>query len=366
MKKFHFYLGHPAHWHTFKNVIAYFKSKDYKVTISIKKKDILEDLLKENNVSYFNILPEGRSRSLLGIGNAVFKRDYRLYNFLKNKEYDLLIGADTCIAHVGRLLKKPSIIFCEDDYEVVPKFAKVTYPFCSYIISPEICNVGKWYKKKIGYQGYQKLAYLHPEKLKPSLSSIEKNSNDFDSPYTLIRLSGLSAYHDYAVRGFNNKILKEIIQKLELIGNVYISSEKELPEFYNRYMPAIAFKDIHHILANAQLLISDSQSMSIEASLLGTPSLRLSSFAGKISVLQELENKYKLTFGFHPNEKAKFINKLDELIKLDKIETIWEERRLKMLEEKINVNKFYCWLLENFPFSVDKLKAEPNFIDTFK
>ena len=40
------YLGHPAHFHLYKFVIANWRANGHNVLILIKKKDILEDLLK--------------------------------------------------------------------------------------------------------------------------------------------------------------------------------------------------------------------------------------------------------------------------------------------------------------------------------
>ena len=53
-----FYLAHPAHYHLFKNVIKKLNSKNHKTLITIKKKDVLEQLLIENSLPYFNILPK--------------------------------------------------------------------------------------------------------------------------------------------------------------------------------------------------------------------------------------------------------------------------------------------------------------------
>lgn len=39
-------MGHPAHFHLFKNTIILLKEAGHDVKILIKKKDILEDLLK--------------------------------------------------------------------------------------------------------------------------------------------------------------------------------------------------------------------------------------------------------------------------------------------------------------------------------
>jgi predicted glycosyltransferase len=66
----------------------------------------------------------------------------------------------------------------------------------------------------------------------------------------------------------------------------------------------------------SSLLISDSQSMSVEAAMLGVPSLRYSSFAGKISVLEELEHKYNLTYGIQIGKEEELMRKLDFLLSM--------------------------------------------------
>lgn len=365
MKNILFYFGHPSHYHVFKYVIKDLNESGLKTTILIKKKDILEDLLKEENIEYINILPEGRSNSLIGIGYGVLKRDYRLFNYLIRHKHNLLVGSEPSLAHVGKLLGINSLIFAEDDNDVAPLFSKLTYPFCSHIISPEVCDIGKWSYKKIPYSGYQKLSYLHPDVFTPSLNSIDLKNVDKSQPFFLIRLSGLSAYHDKGVKGFDNEMLKTIVENLEKKGAVYISSEKKLPDLYNSYLLDIPLNDIHHLLANAKMLISDSQSMSVEASLLGTPSLRLNDLVGKISVLQELEKKYKLTFGFKPNEKHRFLEKLNELLLLENINALWDTRKKVMLDDKINVNKFYYWLIKEYPTSIKELNSKPEIMENF-
>lgn len=49
-----FYLGHPAHYHLFKYPIKLLKVNNYEIIILIKKKDILEELLKNEGLDYIN------------------------------------------------------------------------------------------------------------------------------------------------------------------------------------------------------------------------------------------------------------------------------------------------------------------------
>ena len=54
-----FYLGHPAHFHLFKNSIKILMSEN-EVYIVAKEKDILINLIKNENWTYYNILDKKR------------------------------------------------------------------------------------------------------------------------------------------------------------------------------------------------------------------------------------------------------------------------------------------------------------------
>ena len=105
--------------------------------------------------------------------------------------------------------------------------------------------------------------------------------------------------------------------------------------------------DIHDILAFSKMLVSDSQTMTIEASVLGIPSVRINSFFGKSSVIEELENKYELTFGFHPNDYEGAINRIQNIIENNKIDYEWAKKRKMLLRDKVDFNN---WLIQYFNF----------------
>ena len=102
-----FHLGHPAHFHLFKNVISSLKEQGHLVYILIKKKDVLEELLIESGFEYYNILPDGRKDSLLGIALGQIKQTLRLVRFCITNKTDILIGSTPAIAQVGKLINKP-------------------------------------------------------------------------------------------------------------------------------------------------------------------------------------------------------------------------------------------------------------------
>lgn len=327
--------------------------------ILIKSKDILEQLLIENNEAYTNILPEGRKSGRLGFLGGLIKRDIRLFQNTKNKTYHIFIGTDPSLAHVGLIKGIPAITVLEDDIEIIPQLARITFPFTMLILTPQECKTGKYERKTIHYRGYMKLAYLHPNHFKKKAAILKQ-------PYFLIRISKLDAYHDSRIKGFTVPLLKEVIFKLEKKGTVYISSEGKLDESLKNYELKINPAEMQQVLANASMLISDSQSMTMEAAMLGIPSIRFSDFAGRISVLEELENKYGLTFGISANFSEKLFDKIDELMAFPDLEMEFQRRRELMLKDKIDVTAFLIWFIENFPKSVDIMKENPEYQVRFR
>ncbi|GAB3961721.1 DUF354 domain-containing protein [Spirosoma harenae] len=349
--KFLFYFGHPAQYLSARETIKRLsKKKGNQVIILIKTKDVLEDLIKKDGIEYTNILPKERGSTKLAILLSLFHRILIILPILLKKRPDLLIGTDAALAQLGKILSINRVTIIEDDYPIVKHLADLTYPFTQTILCPEVCDVGGWESKKVGYEGYMKLGYLHPSVFTHDNTIKEKYF--MSKKYALIRLSRLAAHHDIGIQGINENLLNEIIQRVRENGyDVWISAEGKLTEKYRCYCLNIDPTDMHHILASASLLVSDSQSMSVEASMLGVPSLRYSSFVGKISVLNELENRYGLTFGIQLGEKEKLLLKIDELLTNKELYATFQQKRRKMLDEKIDSTTFWVWFLENYPVS---------------
>jgi predicted glycosyltransferase len=360
-----FHLGHPAHFHLFKNVIPALKINGHHILIIIKKKDILEDLLKNAGFDYVNILPDGRKNSKFGIALGLLKQDGGILKYAIQEKPDLMIGTSVPIAHVGKLLGIPTINVNEDDADAVPLHSKLAYPLISNVVSPIVCDNSKWEHKSIKYPGYHELAYLHPNHFTPDID-ICKKYMDVSKPYFVIRFSGLDAHHDKGVGGINDHLAKEVISLLEPYGNVFITSERSLSSDLESYRKAINSLDIHHVLAFAKLYIGDSQTMAAESGVLGTPFIRFNDFVGRIGYLNELENIYHLGYGFKSNQKDEMMTKLVELLAIKDLDALFEERRAKMLKDKIDVSQFLIWFIENYPESIKVMQQTPNFINKFK
>jgi uncharacterized protein len=114
------------------------------------------------------------------------------------------------------------------------------------------------------------------------------------------------------------------------------------------------------------MLIGDSQTMTSEAAVLGTPAIRCNTFVGRISYLEEEEHTYNLTYGFLPTNSDAMFVKINELLAMPGLKAVWQKRRQKMLKDKIDVTAFYVWFIENYPESERVMREKPEWQYRFK
>jgi predicted glycosyltransferase len=342
----------------FKNVIKSLKEKGHLIYILIKKKDVLEELLIKSGLEYHNILPKGRKDDKISIALGQLYQDLQLFIFCFKNKPDLMVGTSVAISHVGKILGIPAINVNEDDADVVPLYAKLSYPWATHILAPKVCRMGKWANKTIFYDSYHELAYLHPRNFIPD-NIIAKKYVSIDKPYFIIRFAKLSAHHDTGIKGLSNQIAQTLIELLKPFGAVYISSERALDEEFEKYRIQINPADMHHVLAFASAFIGDSQTMAAESGVLGVPFIRFNDFVGRISYLDELENKYNLGYGFTTDEEGKMLNTIKELVSHNDLKELFNVKRQKMLSEKIDYAAFLVWFIDNYPNSVNIMKETP-------
>jgi len=203
------------------------KVEHYKIILLIKSKDVLEDLVISDGFKYKNIQQKERGFSKFKIGYSFVKRILRVFNIAIKENPKILIGTDATIAIVGWLLRKKVITVLEDDYFVVKRLADLCFPFTSSIVCPSVCDVGPWKHKKIGYSGYMKLGYLHPNVFSSNRNGIAYLN--LPDKYVLVRVAKLAAHNDFGQRGLSNEILRTLIHLIEEKGySVFISSEVNL------------------------------------------------------------------------------------------------------------------------------------------
>lgn len=364
-KNFLFFFVHPSKFHVFKNTINHLKKNGHNVEILITSKDVLEELVKNEGWNYTNIFPEGRKfknvSPYISAGVNFFRTIYRLLKYCRNKKYDLFI-TDDLLVYVGKIKKTPTFAFTDDDIAIVKQFS-IILKFANYILAPKITNLGKYNKKKIAFEGYKELAYLHPNQYTPDLELVrelipEKN-------YFILRLVSLTAYHDVGKSGITKEKAERLIRLLKSYGQIYISAERELSTELEKYRLKIEPYQLKDILSQAKAYVGDSQTMSSEAAILGVPSFRFNDFVGKIGVMDEKDDVYKLSKSYKTSEFDLLLKDLESSLKGDEFSNKIKENQEKMLSEKVDLTSFMIWLLENFPDSINTINERPNYQQKF-
>ncbi|MCP4500245.1 MAG: DUF354 domain-containing protein [Deltaproteobacteria bacterium] len=339
-----FDIVHPAHVHFFKNMIWALEEKGHTTRILAREKEVTCRLLDELKLPYETVgRPSERGR--LGQLAELVRRDLTLVHLIRDFDADVVVTRNPAGVQAARLLNVPGI-FDTDDGKAAGIHFQAARPFAHFLTSPD-CLPEYWGNRHFRYQGYKQSAYLHPDHFTPDESVLEELGVDPAEKFFIVRLVAMNASHDNGESGMTLDAKREVIQRLQKHGRVFLSSEKDPPEEWKHLQFNLAPHRLHDALAFAHLIVGDSQTMAAEAAMLGTPSVRASTFAGRISYLQEMEHRYGLTFGFHPREMTSLLCKLDELLDMgDELTPLMTERRQKMLSEKINVADWFVDFIE--------------------
>jgi len=270
--------------------------------------------------------------------------DIKMYRAVSAFKPDIFVGLGSIrAAHASWLMRKPCVIFDDDEY---------SYPYYHWFVNVICVFSGFKYagEKIIKIPGYKELAYLHPNWYAPA------SNLSFGEPTTLLRFVSWTAFHDVGQSGFNLNFKRKLIKHLGAYSKVYVSSETAMPEDLEHNRISIKPEELHNFLSRIKLLVSDSQTMSTEAAVMGIPVVRCNSFVGEDDMgnFIELENKYQLIYNYRNPEHA--LNKAIELIKKPDLNLQWKLKRKQLLKEKIDVTSFMIWFIENYPESFNKMK----------
>jgi len=330
---FLFDIGHPAHVHLFKNFIIHLKKEGHKVVVVSRKKDVTEILLDHYKIDHHPVTKAATNK--YGMLKELLVRNKFIFHLHKKHKFDAAFGTSASIGFLKLKYGVPAYNFNEDDDDVMKLYSFLAYPFATKIINPDCLKFKKWRDKRILYPSYHELAYLHPNNYIPD-RNIVKSYNLEPGKYVIIRLSALKAHHDTGINGISYEVLEQIEERL---SEYQIIKSKEQTKEYQ-----IKPWDMHHVLAYAKMIISDSQTMTAEAAVLGRPSVRINDFVGRISYLEELEHKYGLTYGIKPGQEEELLEKISNLLSERNSENNWKHKRAIMLRDKVDLTE---WMTNN-------------------
>jgi hypothetical protein len=333
-------ITHPAHVHFFKHAIWEWQSRGHQVLITGRDKDLALRLL---NKYEFDYIPLTRaSESLLGLGFEMLKRDLRLWQLIKDAKPSVLVGiGGTFIAPVGKLTNTPVVVFTDTEHAKISN--AITFPLADVICTPS-CYEDTIANKQLTYDGYHELAYLHPSRFNPDPAKLKLFDVSSGESYIFMRLVAWASGHDIGDHGFVD--VKSAVELLSRYGRVLISSEKSLPAEIADCAINAAPEHIHHLLAFASLYIGESATMASESALLGVPSILVSTSSRGYT--NEQAHKYGLLYSFSDMYTAqeRAIQKAVQLLRQPNLDSEWQNKRDKMLEDMIDVTDYVVDIVE--------------------
>jgi Uncharacterized protein conserved in archaea len=210
------------------------------------------------------------------------------------------------------------------------------------------------------------LCYLHPNYFTPDPSILDLLQLKRDEKYIIIRFVSWNASHDVGHSGLSLEMKHKAVKELSKYAKVFISSEGELPDDLKQYQIKIPPERMHDVLAFATLLYGESATMASECACLGTPSI-FHDNNGR-GYTDEEEKKYGLVFNYSESflDQEMSLKKAIELLNTPNLKQKWQERRQRMLSDKIDVTAFMVWFIENYPDSVKTMKDNPDYRLRFK
>jgi uncharacterized protein len=346
----------------FKNIITHLQKSGHSLCIVARNKDLTLKLLKSNGL---NFIDRGRGGKSF-IKKLFYAIKIQFFYIKQNNNFqpDLLLSfSSPYLSNSSFFSKVPHIVLDDTDNDYITRLFYA--PFSQTIITPYSFPL-KYKNKQIRFLGNFELAYLHPKWFTPNPSVIEHLGLKPKESYCIVRFVDHFALHDFLQKGISNQDKINIIKKLKLLGKVFISSEIPLCDALKSYEFPLPATELHDAIAFASLVYGESNTMASEAAVLGTPAIYIDP-VGRCYTREE-EEKYELVYRFDSTSEGitKSVEKSIELLSINNINNIWQNRRNHLLSDSIDVTAFLIWFIENYPESFKIMNENPDYQYTFK
>ncbi|HEV7230305.1 MAG TPA: DUF354 domain-containing protein [Bacteroidia bacterium] len=345
-------IGHPAHVHYFRHFTKIMEKKGHTVFITARDKEVTFSLLDFYKMPYSN-----RGKGKKGFFGKLFyilQADlFLLRQALKVKPDIFLSFGSPYASHTAWLLRKPHIAFDDTDHNFFEHLLYVS--FTKAILTPEV-YLKDYGKKHMRFKGFMELCSLHPNRYKPETAPAIA-----DKKYILLRFVSWEASHDMGLSGLSMADKYELVRELSKYADIIISSESPLPDDLKELGYSVHPARMHDLLAGAQLLVSESLTMSAESAFLGTPTLCIST--AQAGTLDE-EVRLGLIELFRTS--AGVIPRAIEMVKDPKYKDQFKRKSAETVKQLVDVTGLMVWFVENYPLSAAELRKNPDYQLTFK
>lgn len=250
---------------------------------------------------------------------------------------DVIFGMGGYAAFAGLITRTPTVLILDSEPTTIDH--AISTPLAEAILTPAA------FRKDLGerqyvFEGFKESAYLHPD-VRSNPDGIREDLDvEHQDPLVIARFNAFGSHHDIGRGGFTTTQRRRLIETIGEDATVLVSDESDDLELDG--LPARRFDlhpaRLHDALAEADLLIADSQTMVTEAALLGTPAIRSNGFVGEDDMgnFIELESQ-GLVYNLESLDAV--IRRAKELLENHETSDEWQRRADAYLRNQVNLTE---------------------------
>lgn len=340
-------IGHPAHVHLFRNLSAELRDLGHNVFFSTRDIPVAKRLMEHYGMTPWIDLG-GKKDSLLGKAQTVLHQDAQLLRFVRSNHIDVGLSSGIVLGHVAQLTRMKAIMFDDDDDAIEPLVVKYGHPMSQAVLTPRCIH--RKTEHVVYYAGTHELAYLHPNRFTPDPEVPQRAGIQGNERFFIMRFVALRGHHDIGQAGLSMEQKKALVHLMKSHGRIIITSERPVEKEFEPFRLPVPPEEIHSLMAYCSMFVGDSQTMTSEAAILGVPALKCNTFAGKLSVPNELEQQYGLCYSYQPADFDQLYSQIEQLLAKDpkELRQEWLKKRKRFLEEHIDVTAFFTEFIDNY------------------
>ena len=337
-------IGHPAHFHIFKNLAKEIISSSGEVLFTCRSRKMVKELLDSSPFNYINF---GKHyTSIPGKVIGLIKYNVYMARVIGNFKPDVLLSHGSIYAaHAGWLMKTPHICL-EDTFNF--EQIRLYRPFSRLILTGSYPHPDLG-KKEIKHNSFHELAYLHPSRFIPDPDLLRQLNIKKGEKYVILRFVAWNASHDVNHSGMTDNLKRRAVDEFSKYARVFISSESVLPADLRSHEIYTDPENMHDIMAFSSLVFGESATMATEAAVMGVPAIYIDN-AGRYYT-RYIEERYNLIYNYTESEadQLKAIRRGLEILKYEN-KTDYKAAGQKLIREHEDLNSFLIRLLEKSEF----------------
>jgi predicted glycosyltransferase len=275
--QFAFFTNTPAQVHLYRNPTERLLESGHEVRIFGRDYGCTRALLDHYDLPY--LLYGSRDTTPLSWILQLPNHYRRIFRAIRRFDPDFISGMGVYAAHAGVFSDTPTVLVVDSEPDWIDH--RISHPFAEAVLTPHA------FAKDLGddhyrFRGYKETAYLHPDVFSSAPAIRDRLGVGPAEPYAIVRFNEFEAHHDIGEEGLSPAQRRDLLGALAREVTVFVSDEGgevDLDTLDARPFdlpPGL----LHDALAEARLLVTETQTMATEAALLGTPTVRSNSFVG--------------------------------------------------------------------------------------